>query len=114
MFYWNLLYYLYKNISKEDKKECFNPCFIGTYSITENYRQLDNKCNKVLILVLLELTLLHKLTIIEYIIKIFVLILVLLELTLLRIRDFEYMKKDNNVLILVLLELTLLHENTKI
>ena len=59
MFYWNLLYYTNKYVSCYYCIKSFNPCFIGTYSITyEKYKKSIIR-NEVLILVLLELTLLQ-------------------------------------------------------
>ena len=108
MFYWNLLYYeiakkqdlnivesfnpcfigtysitfpdVHENIPL---RRCFNPCFIGTYSITDIARVRLVQSSGVLILVLLELTLLPYVFLYLLLDFIFVLILVLLELTLL-------------------------------
>ena len=107
MFYWNLLYYLIFTCQTfflifvlilvlleltllqyfEDEKEmietCFNPCFIGTYSITFFSPLPCVLLFSVLILVLLELTLLLRKIYRKTVEVLIVLILVLLELTLL-------------------------------
>ena len=62
----------------------FNPCFIGTYSITQLHHTLGKLQVLVLILVLLELTLLPIASSINSTGSSRVLILVLLELTLLQ------------------------------
>ena len=50
---------LQKEIIRENiDEQCFNPCFIGTYSFTEAEIELVSFDKKVLILVLLELILL--------------------------------------------------------
>ena len=83
MFYWNLLYYIsIEDVIKGDE-ERFNPCFIGTYSITYYKVLILYHERGVLILVLLELTLLHMLKKKKIQTNNIVLILVLLELTLL-------------------------------
>ena len=51
---------LQKEIIRENiDEQCFNPCFIGTYSFTEAEIELVSFDKKVLILVLLELILLQ-------------------------------------------------------
>ena len=102
-----LLHYISCNRTSKPSSS-FNPCFIGTYSITYRWKCSTYYSYEVLILVLLELTLLQFYRRDNCERGICVLILVLLELTLLQKEHEKKEIKSEKVLILVLLELTLL------